>query len=90
MTLPTMRAAANMDSAAIRSWPALASPSCRERMLTTDWVTERLPAVSNTNSRSPGRSNTNILRKVETRSTPALVRESEAKARPSFTLMPTQ
>src|SRR6185312_2061070 len=58
--------------------------------LITPWVSERLLAVSNAKKRSPGFSKVNILRKVETRSIPALVRESDASTTPSSTRMPMQ
>src|SRR5258706_5321008 len=51
---------------------------------------ERLPAVSRPIIRSPVRSNTCIFWNVETRSMPALVRESETRVRPSSTRIPTQ
>jgi len=56
----------------------------------TDWLTARLPAASNTMTRSPGISKKVILRKVLTWSTPALVRESDRNTRPSSTWHPTQ
>ena len=56
----------------------------------TDWLTARLPAESNTMTRSPGISKKVIFRKVLTWSTPALVRESDRNTRPSSTWTPTQ
>ena len=43
---------------------------------------DKLPAVINTMVRSPGTSNTVILRKRLIKSTPALVRVSERKTKP--------
>ena len=42
------------------------------------------PELSKTMTRSPGRSNTVILQNCEKLSTPAFVRESDAKTMPSF------
>ena len=56
----------------------------------TACVPARFPELSNTMTRSPGRSNTVILQKVAKLSTPALVRESEASTMPSFKRTPTQ
>jgi hypothetical protein len=56
----------------------------------TAWVIARLPADNSTISRSPGCSNTVILRKVEIWSTPALVRESDRKTSPAFSRIATQ
>jgi hypothetical protein len=49
-----------------------------------------LPAVTTTTTRSSGTSKTFILQNVATWSTPALVRESEAKTMPSSTAAATQ
>ena len=54
------------------------------------WVVDRLPADRVTITRSPALANTRILLVPRTSSTPALVRESEAKTRPSSSLMATQ
>jgi hypothetical protein len=48
------------------------------------------PELSSTITRSPGRSNTVILQNCEKLSTPACVRESEAKTMPSLSSSPTQ
>ena len=53
-------------------------------------VVARFPADSTTSDRSPGNSNTCILLYVLMSSTPALVRVSDAKTRPSFTWIATQ
>jgi hypothetical protein len=55
-----------------------------------DCEIDRFPEVIITIMRSPGSSNTLILRNVPTWSTPALVRESERKTSPAFRRMPTQ
>src|SRR6476660_2112638 len=60
------------------------------RMLTTDWLMERLPAEAIAMMRCPGRMRTCSLRKVEMLSTPALVRVSANITRPSRTRMPQQ
>ncbi len=56
----------------------------------TACVVARLPAVSNVMNRSPGTSQWNILRKVETLSTPELVRLSDMNAMPLSSIIPTQ
>ena len=56
----------------------------------TDWEHDRLPLVSRTKSRSPGRTKVCILRQTFTWSAPEFDRESEARTRPSFVLMPRQ
>src|SRR6266699_2834209 len=66
----------------------LSQPS--RRMLTTDWVMERLPAEAIAMMRWPGRVKTWSLRKVAMLSTPALVRVSANITRPSRTRMPQQ
>ncbi len=60
-----------------------ASPRCRSVVMTA-CVPARLPELSNTITRSPGRSNTLILQKLAKLSTPACVRESEANTMPSI------
>ncbi|MGH8584268.1 MAG: hypothetical protein ACREWG_16150 [Gammaproteobacteria bacterium] len=50
---------------------------------------DRLPEVSTTMTRSPSTANTFILRNVPTLSTPALVRESEAKIIPASSRIAT-
>src|SRR6201996_6644460 len=56
----------------------------------TACVSDRLPAPSSTSTRSPGCSNTDILRAVLIWSTPALVRVSDRNTIPSSTLSATQ
>ena len=56
----------------------------------TAWLVARLPADSNTRTRSPGISKKVIFRNVLTWSTPALVRESDRNTRPSSTWTPMQ
>jgi porphobilinogen deaminase len=69
-----------------------ASPlrACCSRMLIAFWVTERLPDESMTITRSASRANTRILEKRATWSTPAFVRESDAKIIPASSDMATQ
>src|SRR5262249_28101290 len=59
-------------------------------MLTTDWLTDRLPDDAIAMMRSPGRQKTWSLRKVAMLSTPALVRVSANMTRPSRTRIPLQ
>ena len=73
----------------LAAWPSGASPRCFSTLM-TDWVPARFPELSNTITRSPGRSNTVILQKVAKLSTPACVRESDASTTPSFRRTPTQ
>ncbi|RWA49139.1 hypothetical protein AU476_31100 [Cupriavidus sp. UYMSc13B] len=84
---PTMEAASNMSRAVhsecFSSWFSA-------RIWRTDWLIARLPAVISTITRSPGSSNTVILRDVEMASTPALVRESDRNTRPVSSRMATQ
>ena len=88
---PTSRAAWNMvgvsSSEGLRSAGTLVRSS---RMLTTDWVVARLPAVIRVIIRSPGLCQVNILRTVATLSTPALVRVSDMNTSPLLRRMPTQ
>src|SRR4029079_9846799 len=90
MAVPMRRAARNIDFPAYRSFSGFSLLSHSLTRLITPWVSERLPAVSSAKKRSPGFSKVNILRKVETRSIPALVRESDASTTPSSTRMPMQ
>ena len=55
-----------------------------------DCEIERLPLVSKTRTRSPGKTNVCILRWIFTWSYPAFVRESEAMTSPSRVLIPRQ
>ena len=74
--------------------PAQARPSPAANralvMLTTDWLSDRLPLLRTTNARSPGCEKVCILRAIFRSSKPALVRESEAITRPSRVMMPRQ
>src|SRR5215468_4401491 len=63
---------------------------CCSRSVSAFWVTDRLPELRMTMTRSAGRSYTVILRKLETWSTPALVRESDANTMPPSSRTPTQ
>src|SRR5215469_1747201 len=63
---------------------------CSRSRLVAACVIARLPAVWTTNTRSPGRWNTKVLRKVLIWSTPALVLESDRKTSPVSSSMPTQ
>ena len=58
--------------------------------LTTACVVARLPADISTMTRSPGSSQTCILRKVEIESMPALVRVSDMNTSPRSIFRPTQ
>jgi len=69
--------------------PSLASPLCLSTLITA-CVPARFPELKRTTTRSPARSKTVILQKDEKLSTPAWVRESEAKMIPSFKRTPTQ
>src|SRR5215470_12376808 len=60
------------------------------KMLTTDWLIDRLPAEAIAMMRWPPWMKTWSLRKVEMLSTPALVRVSANITRPSRTRMPQQ
>src|SRR4029077_20041481 len=60
------------------------------RMLTTDWLIDRLPAEATAMMRCPGCTRTWSLRKVAMLSTPALVRVSANITRPSRTRIPQQ
>ncbi|MNR47582.1 hypothetical protein D3C85_1667010 [compost metagenome] len=75
-------------SRAVQSERFSSRPSARHWR--TDWLMARLPAVIITITRSPGSSNTVILRAVEMASTPALVRESDRNTRPASSRMATQ
>src|SRR6188474_3445558 len=57
---------------------------------TTDWLSDKLPEEAIAMMRSPGCLNTCSLRKVETLSSPALVRVSAIITRPSRTRIPQQ
>src|SRR5690606_24148001 len=88
---PTSFAVWNMDGISrrvgARSLTALARSSS---MLTTDCVVARFPADISTMTRSPGTSQTRILRKVEMESMPALVRVSDMNTSPRSIFSPTQ
>src|SRR5262245_4726307 len=74
----------------VSAWPVSGFSQPSRRMLTTDWLTERLPAEAIAMMRWPGRVKTWSLRKVAILSTPALVRVSANITRPSRTSMPQQ
>jgi hypothetical protein len=59
-------------------------------MVTTLWVSERLPLVKMQKARSPGCTKVCIFRQTFTWSYPELVRESEAMMSPSCVMMPRQ
>ncbi len=86
--LPTTRTASNI----VFAFHTLSScgPVRSQTICRTACVMARLPADSSTISRSPGCSNTVILRKVEIWSTPALVRESARNTSPASSRMATQ
>ena len=66
-------------------------PAARWRStLITACVAARPPELSSTSTRSAARSNTVILQNLAKLSTPAWVRESLAKIRPSSSFTPTQ
>ena len=92
MARPTRCAAWNMVGAfisvSVSPVSGFSKPSLR--MLTTDWLIDRLPAEAIAMMRSPGWMKTCSLRKVEMLSTPALVRVSANITRPSRTRMPQQ
>src|SRR5271168_532254 len=69
-----------------------ASPSAQRcvNTLMTAWVPARFPELSKTTTRLPRRSNTVILQNLAKLSTPAFVRESEAKIMPSSSITPMQ
>src|SRR6185503_14275214 len=69
--------------------PSSTSPRCL-RMLITACVPARFPELRSTMTRSPSRSNTVILQNFDTLSSPALVRESDAKIMPLSRRTPTQ
>ena len=90
-TFPTSLAVWYMDGVSsrvgARSFTDLVRSSS---MLTTDCVVARLPADIKTMTRSPGSSQTCILRKVEMESMPALVRVSDMNTSPRSIFNPTQ
>ena len=69
--------------------PSATSLRCFSTLITA-CVPARLPELSRTSTRSPARSNTVILQNVAKLSTPAFVRESDARTIPSLSRMPTQ
>src|SRR6056297_570919 len=87
----TRRAAWNIDGTAstdgVRSPGDFVRSSSR---LTTACVVARLPEDSNVMTRSPGSAQTDILRKVEMLSSPALVRVSDMNTSPRSSISPTQ
>jgi hypothetical protein len=87
---PIRRATSNIDSAfhsVRRSSPARLRCS---RRLSAFCVMERLPDESVVMTRSPSRANTFIFENRAIWSTPALVRESDAKIIPASSAMATQ
>jgi hypothetical protein len=87
---PSRRATSNMDSAFHKlRW--LSPPRARiSSTLSAFWVMDRLPEDSVTITRFPSCANTRILEKRAIWSTPALVRESDAKIIPASSDMATQ
>src|SRR5580698_9127699 len=69
--------------------PSVISLHCFSTLITA-CVPARLPELSRTITRSPGRSNTVILQNLAKLSTPAFVRESDARTIPSLSKMPIQ
>ena len=59
-------------------------------MLMMAWVPARFPELNSTMTRFPGRSNTVILQNLAKLSTPAFVRESDAKMIPLSSITPMQ
>ena len=87
---PIRRATSNIDPAFDR-WSALSPARARcSSMLSAFWVMDRLPEDSVTMTRSPSLATMRILEKRAIWSTPALVRESEAKIIPASRDMATQ
>ena len=88
-----MRCAAwNMVGAfsSVSSSPVSGSSMPSVRVDSTDWLIARLPALAIAMMRSPGLEKTWSLRKVETLSSPALVRVSAIMTSPSRTSTPQQ
>src|SRR6266404_1894486 len=86
----TSTATSNM----VRAFHRLGGPSgtslrCFSTLITA-CVPAKLPELSKISTRSPGRSNTVILQNLAKLSTPACVRESDARTIPSLSRMPTQ
>ena len=92
MVRPTRWAAWNMVGAfiSVSCSPVSGFSHPSRRMLTTDWLIDRLPAEATAMMRCPGCTRTWSLRKVEMLSTPALVRVSANITRPSRTRIPQQ
>jgi hypothetical protein len=65
-------------------------PIALRSVLTTVCVVARLPEFSSTSTRSSAVCSTVIFENVDTWSTPALVRESEANSSPSSRAIATQ
>ncbi|MFO1414334.1 MAG: hypothetical protein U1F10_10605 [Burkholderiales bacterium] len=87
---PRSRATSNIDSAFHRCIWLSPPRDFISRMLSAFWVIDRLPEHMVTMTRLPSRANTFILEKRAIWSTPALVRESEAKIIPASSDMATQ
>ncbi len=76
---------------AFHTWCSASPPRARcSTMLTAFCVTDRLPEESITMTRSASRAKTRIFEKRAMWSTPALVRESDAKIIPASSDMATQ
>ena len=86
----TSIATSNIVCAVHRFGPAAFSAQRRVSTPMTACVPARLPELSSTITRSPGRSNTDILQNFAMLSMPALVRESDAKISPSSSNTPMQ
>ncbi len=87
---PTSRATSNIDWAFQRLSSLSPARARWSRLLSALCVTARLPDDSVTMTRSPSLANTFILENRAIWSTPALVRESEAKIIPASSDMATQ
>ena len=90
IALATSLAASNITRAFQRLGVLLPASQRLSNKPMTAWVPARFPELNNTMTRSPRYSNTVILQNFEMLSTPALVRESEAKTNPSSSITPTQ
>src|SRR4051812_31985209 len=91
MASETTQATSNMVRALYRlggASPAGTAP-CVSKLMTA-WVPARLPELSKTSTRSPGRSKAVILQNDATSSRPAFVRESDPITMPSSRRTPTQ
>ncbi len=87
---PSSAATSNIDSAFHRFGTLSPARARCSRMLMAFCVIDRLPDDSETISLSPARWNTRIFEKRAIWSTPALVRESDAKIIPASSDIATQ